>query len=324
MLPNATPEERIHSEYTAKKTDVEPAIRKIFLSTGLSLIAVSGQDAEKLLQGQLTCNINDISESQASIAAFCNAKGRVISTLIVAKTPQGFLLIVPTDLLETVLKKLRMYVLRADVQLHDQSGILQITGLQSLPADADDIPSTNNFAVAQSTFSTIRLPGQDRYLLISSPEQSQQFCALLASQHGYESGSLAEWRQQDICSALPWFGSSQSEQHIPQMLNIDRLGGISFNKGCYTGQEIVARTHYLGKVKRALFVAECTQSSGDINTGCGVLDSASGHNIGCVLTHSSHAGTTRLLLVLQIVDGLPKNLILDDDYRTSVAIISDQ
>ncbi len=324
MPQNATPEEPMDSEYTVKKTDVKPAIRKIFPSTGLSLIAVSGQDADKLLQGQLTCNINDISESQASIAAFCNAKGRVISTLIVAKTPQGFLLIVPTDLLETVLKKLRMYVLRADVQLQDQSGILQLTGLQSLPADTNDTPSANNFAVAQSPFSTIRLPGQDRHLLISSPEQSQQFCALLASQHGYESGSLAEWRQQDISSALPWFGSSQSEKHIPQMLNIDRLGGISFNKGCYTGQEIVARTHYLGKVKRALFVAECIQSSGDINTGCGVLDNASGQNIGCVLTHSSYAGTTRLLLVLQIVDGLPKNLILDDEYRTSVAIISDQ
>nr|WP_052142380.1 folate-binding protein YgfZ [Methylomonas denitrificans] len=270
----------------------------------------------------MTCNINDLSASQASIAAFCNAKGRVISTLLVFKSHESFYLILPADLLDTVLKKLRMYVLRADAQLHDQTGNLQILGITNISPEFS--APADNFAVGQLPLTTIKLPGAPRHLVLGTSNHIDEFAEVLRSQHDFESGCLDEWRYQDISTALPWFDISQSEQHIPQMLGIDQLGGISFSKGCYTGQEIVARSHYLGKIKRALFVAECGQLTGSTINGCKVLDGISQQNMGCLLTNAVWAGTNRALLVLQIVDGLPKNLILDDDYRTPVAIISDQ
>jgi hypothetical protein len=296
--------------------------RKVFASTGLSLIEVYGQDAAKLLQGQLTCNINDLSASQASIAGFCNAKGRVISTLLVVKSLASFYLILPADLLDTVLKKLRMYVLRADAKLHDQTGNMHILGISGLSSELD--APTDSFAVGQIPLTAIKLPGAPRHLLLGTSDQIAEFTGLLCSRYQFESGCLDEWRYKDISTALPWFDISQSEQHIPQMLGIDQLGGISFSKGCYTGQEIVARSHYLGKVKRALFIAECPQSASGIINGCKVLDGISQQNMGCVMTNAVWTGINRALLVLQIVDGLPKHLILDDDYRTPIAIISDQ
>ncbi|WKJ89121.1 folate-binding protein [Methylomonas montana] len=296
---------------------------KIFTATGLTVIEVSGQDAPKFLQGQLTCNVNDLSESQASIAAFCNAKGRVISTLVVVKIQQSFLLILPISLLDTVIKKLGMYVLRAQVKLHDQTDKCQLLGLQALPNQVNEFDwPTADFAVGHHPAMLVKLPSTPRYLLVADPTQAQELIAHLRERQGFETGDLDEWRYQDISSALPWFDMDQTEQHIPQMLNLDQLGGISFNKGCYTGQEIVARSHYLGKVKRALFVAECHQP-GTFDHGCAVLDSNNLQNLGCVLAARTWAGVTRLLLVLQIVDGQPKNLILDDDHRTPLAIISD-
>lgn len=318
-------EDRTESANAKQPTGQNPPNGKVFTATGLSIIEVSGQDAAKFLQGQLTCNINDISESQASIAAYCNAKGRVISTLIIVKTPQSFLLLLPADLLDTVIKKLRIYVLRADVKLLDQTGQLQVMGIHgALPTSVAHDAPLKDFAVSQLPLPTIKLPAATRYLVIGMLDKIKQLYETLAAQQGFATGNLDEWRYQDISTALPWFDISQSEQHIPQMLSIDQLGGISFNKGCYTGQEIVARSHYLGKVKRALFVAECRQAASGFNGGCAVLDSDNRQNVGCVLTKSAWAGITRLLLVLQIVDGRPKNLILADDYRTPLAIISDQ
>ncbi|OQW72079.1 MAG: hypothetical protein BVN35_14605 [Proteobacteria bacterium ST_bin11] len=303
-------------------TDPNSLARRVFSSTGLSIIEVTGQDAAKLLQGQLTCNINDLSASQASIAAFCNAKGRVISTLLVVKALESFYLILPADLLDVVLKKLRMYVLRADAKLHDQTDHMQVMGISNL-AEAFN-PPANNFAVGQAPLTTIKLPGAPRHLVLGRLDQIDEFSELLRSQYDFEPGCLEEWRYQDISSGLPWLDISQSEQHIPQMLGIDQLGGISFSKGCYTGQEIVARSHYLGKVKRALFIAECPQIPEGVITGCKVFDSVSQQNMGCLLTKAAWNGINRSLLVLQIVDGLPKNLILDDEYRTPITIISDQ
>ncbi len=310
---------------TAAPTERTQPNNTVFTDTGLSIIEVCGQDRSKFLQGQLTCNIDDLSESQASIAAMCNAKGRVISTLIIVKTPQTYLLIVPADLLETVLKKLRMYVLRADVQLLDQTNCLGILGVQSatIPSDSTE-PLLNNFAVAATALITIKLPAMQRYLSIGSLDKIAAHRELLSMQQGYSTGSIQAWRYQDISSALPWFDASQSEQHIPQMLNIDQLGGISFSKGCYTGQEIIARTHYLGKVKRGLFVAECDQSPNNLSSGCAVQDGKSLQNVGEVLAFSRWQDKTRLLLVLQIVDGEPKNFILGDEYRSPLAIITHQ
>lgn len=295
---------------------------KIYGDTGLAAIQVTGADAGGFLQGQLTCDINELSETRASMAALCNAKGRVISTLLVVKTPQEFVLILPAGLRDIVLNVLRKYVLRAKVQLaqHDSLTVCGISGDVCL-ADDLELPQTD-FAVALCPEPLIKLPAAPRFLWLLAEDTATRKIAELAEQQGVAPGSMAEWRYRDINSGLPWFSPEQSEQHIPQMLNLDRLGGISFSKGCYTGQEIVARTHYLGKVKRALFVADY---SGPVmpQPGASVRD-AECQVTGTVLAAAAWEGRTRLLLVLQIVDGMPKNLILDGANHASLALVSAQ
>ena len=116
-------------------------------------------------------------------------------------------------------------------------------------------------------------------------------------------------------SGIPWLTVATSEQFIPQMLNLDKLGGISLTKGCYTGQEIVARTHYLGKAKRALFVAECPTENPEPNAS--IID-ASGQVVGNVL--QAHDG--KLLVVLQLTDTDTAQLRLNDYNQAPVTLLT--
>ena len=283
---------------------------RIFNLNYLAVIEVSGADSAKFLQGQLTCNVNDLSDSQASIAAFCTAKGRVISSLIIIKTVDGFCLLLPASLLEKVLKKLQMYVLRSAVKLVDKSDEWAFYGLQTQePVN----PAEPAFSVNQADAMVIKLPSAlSRYLMIK-PIQSPVIVDQ-AADYG--------WRYQDILDGLPWFEFDQSEQYTPQMLNIDQLGGISFTKGCYTGQEIVARTHYLGKAKRSLFAAQSKQLLDLPCDGCAVFDSQTQQAVGHVLTAQHYLQQTYLLIVLQVADADCQSLNLDDEQRSLITLIA--
>lgn len=285
----------------------------------LGCIEATGTDAAKFLQGQVTCNINDLSMSNANIAAFCNPKGRVISTLLIIKTIEGFLLILPQSLLDKVLKKLQMYILRAAVSLRDKSTELNVLGL-NCPIIPSSLPlPLEPFSIRQTSSILIKLPSTTaRYLAIGDYQSSADISAQL-QQNGFTLDTQEAWRYQDISTGFPWFDADQSEQYIPQVLNIDHLGGISFNKGCYTGQEIIARTHYLGKAKRSLFLAECNQSLADSDTA--ILDADTQQSVGDILVLQNHAGKTRLLAVLQNVDDAAKNLILADAEQTRLTLI---
>ncbi len=283
----------------------------------LGIMEITGADAGRFLQGQLSCNINELNANKASIAAFCNPKGRVISTVLLIKTSNGFWLITPGSLLNKVLNKLKMYVLRAKVQLNDAGNQWRLTGL-SCHADhpVDFLPSTAFECRLIENLTWVKLPSlSPQYLVINTVDQALGHTLELAPL-----GAEEAWRFQEISSGFPWFDEAQSEQHIPQMLNIDQLGGVSFNKGCYTGQEIVARTHYLGKVKRQLFLGECSgrQTSNTVFT---IKDAQSQEKLGDILSLQSLNQSSRLLMVLQTVDAETKNLILDDIDQTPVKLI---
>lgn len=283
----------------------------------LGIIEVAGQDASQFLQGQLTCNINEINQTKASFAAFCNPKGRVISTILLIKTVSGFWLILPRSLLQKVLQKLQMYVLRSKVQLKDSSDQLQMFGLfcpeqmkgVSLPTTALESSKTHNLT-------WIKLPSESpRFIGVMDTEQT-----IDSNLSAVKLGGSDLWSYQDISAGIPWFDTEQSEEYIPQMLNIDQLGGISFNKGCYTGQEIVARTHYLGKTKRQLFLGECHADLSKDSVSA-VNDALTQEKLGDILSMQSIGNTSRLLIVLQTVDAEAKNLILDNASQTSVSLI---
>ncbi len=292
---------------------------RIFALNHLAVISVTGEDCGKFLQGQLTCDINEISDLQAKVAAFCNAKGRVISTLLVVKAGSAFQLILPVSLLDKVIKKLQMYILRSLVLITDQSQAWRLYGIEDQTAAGDRELNTQ---INISKFSTdeniiIRHPAYFSYFLCIAQNPAE--VENLIQQNDYKIGSLAEWRYQELSAGFPWFEASGSEQYIPQMLNIDKLGGISFNKGCYTGQEIVARTHYLGRAKRHLFLAECDEIEQRPAGGMHILEGDTLQNVGDILRTETFSQNTRLLLVLQEEAGW-KNLVLDDAKRTAIKI----
>jgi hypothetical protein len=233
--------------------DMEADSRLCALSH-LAVMSVGGEDAGTFLQGQVTCNINELTETKSSLCALCNPKGRVISTFLIIKTNTEFLIVLPAELLEKMLKHLRVYVLRSKVVLTDCSETLCLLGLSKSEPEAVG----TLFSTAQQ--STIRVNLGNREMLVARPEQAvMQWMILIAE--GYRPTTLGFWRYLDIMAGLPWLTLETSEAFIPQMLNLDKLRGISFNKGCYTGQEVVARTHYLGKVRRAMLLAECETSN---------------------------------------------------------------
>lgn len=291
----------------------------------LATITVSGQDAALFLQGQLTCNIDELTESNSFFSAFCNAKGRTISTLLVLKNAASFLIILPNELVETVITKLRMYILRADVQLSDTSDELCLIGLNTKQPKllATNLP-TSNFSVVNGSKIIIKFPSQvNRYLLISPYSQASALWAQLTQESQVFVAHSATWAYQDISAGIAWLTLETSETYIPQMLNIDKLGGISFNKGCYIGQEIVARTHYLGQAKRALFLAE-TNNTIIVDKHSYITAENQQQAKGKIISMQANDINCRMLIVMTSSDIELKNLRLNNSNQTGISIINFQ
>lgn len=292
--------------------------KSIYPLTQLALLSVTGKDAAKLLQGQITCNVNDISETKSSLAAMCNPKGRVIATFLLVKKGDAFLLVLPVELLEAIKKRLQMYVLRSDVKVTDGSDEYCLLGL--CESEQPDQPFATEIRqdIIYVTFPALT----SRNLLIANVDNAVRLWSEKVDRQGYRVGSSDEWRYLDIIAGIPWVTTATSEEFIPQMLNLDKWGGISFNKGCYTGQEIVARTHYLGKSKREMFLAECkTSVLPEPNSTIVNRDSDAQEGVGKVLLAQLDQQICKMLVVLQAAESTYNNLGLQDDKLTQIKII---
>ena len=281
----------------------------------LGVLTVAGSDAAKFLQGQITCNINDITDIKSSLGAMCNPKGRVISTFLLVKNADAFLMILPKVLLAAVKKRLQMYVLRSDVTLTDSSDELCLIGLShTLSGEA----AGHRFTTSRQE--NIVVDFQDRCLIIANVDNAKKFWSEQL-QLGFRPDNSAQWRYLDIISGIPWLGAKTSEEFIPQMLNLDKLGGVSLNKGCYTGQEVVARTHYLGKAKREMFVAECNVLEPP-EPNSTIIDDSTGteQNTGKVLCAESRQNSCKMLVVLQVADTNAYNLKLEN--HTGITLLT--
>lgn len=283
---------------TSQPISFTPSSNALYAIPHLSILKVSGDDAAQFLQGQLTCNIKELTEQNSFFSGFCNAKGRVISTLLILKQNDEFLIILPTVLLEKVKNKLKMYVLRSKVQLENASEEFCLSGLSYTNEIA------LNLSLPETDFSRhnklLKLPNV-HYLLIANAEESVSFWSERIKQ-GFQVQGSQLWQALDLNAGLAWLDETSSEEYIPQMLNLDKLGGISFTKGCYTGQEVVARTHYLGKAKRELFLAETTDKGLFVNAY--ILSKTDELNkteeiLGNVLSYVQSGKTCRMLVVLQ-------------------------
>ncbi|MGY2362704.1 CAF17-like 4Fe-4S cluster assembly/insertion protein YgfZ [Pseudomonas azotoformans] len=218
------------------------------------VLAVRGSDAAKFLQGQLTCNLNYLSDTQASLGARCTQKGRMQSSFRILLQGDGVLLAMATELLEPQLADLRKYAVFSKSKLTDESAAWVRFGLvnadTALASLGLELSAETDSVVRNDALIAIRVsPG--RAELWVPAEQGDAVRNQLAAT--LDQTDLNEWLLGQIRAGIGQVMPQTRELFIPQMLNLQAVGGVSFKKGCYTGQEIVARMQYLGKLKRRLY-----------------------------------------------------------------------
>lgn len=204
------------------------------------VIAVAGEDAAEFLHGQLSNHITDLAVGEACFATYNTPKGRVLANMLVWRLENRFLLLMAADLAAAVVKRLRMFVLRSKVVFDEAAG-WQVYGQSGMSgpqpaADALKLP----FAEAEGVLSGVLAGGNG--LLLSRESLPAADTAAAES----------TWFAGEIRAGRPWISAATSEAAVAQMLNQHRLGGVHFKKGCYPGQEIIARAQYRGQVKRGL------------------------------------------------------------------------
>lgn len=221
-----------------------------------SCIEASGSDAKAFLHGQFTNDLNHLKPGQAQLSSWCSAKGRMLASLINFPLGDHYRLMLATDLLPAALKRLQMFVLRSQVKLEDLTpsvGHLGLAGDKSeaaLAAAGLPVPPAPMMIQSEGQTHVLRLsPG--RYVITAPLAELPGLWQKLAGQA--TPAGLPAWHWLDVQEAFPWITGPTREEFVPQMADFEKLGGVSFHKGCYPGQEVVARTQYLGKVKRHLY-----------------------------------------------------------------------
>lgn len=225
------------------------------------LIRVSGADAVPFLQGQLSTDIEKLTPEVSQLSSWSNAKGRVVAIMRMFRRDDDIYLALPASMKASVLKRLSMYVLRAKVTLADagdEIASLALIGTEALALLAQagiPVPERVNDLTSAGTLQAIRTYGEPRYFIYGPTAE-------LAGLKGrWESattpGSEDAWALGKILAGEPTIYPETSEHFVAQMLGLEELGGIDFRKGCYTGQEVIARAHYRGGVKRHLARAQC-------------------------------------------------------------------
>jgi len=231
----------------------------------LSLVEVTGDDAEDFLNGQFTTNIKQLAKHHLQFSAWCNPKGQVKTTFFIYRHGTGFNILLPAELLESFLKQLQMYIMRAKVNLIDKSDELVRVGVQtnnkpllaklleSAPEQEGDITVQNDVHCLHMFCSK---NNSQRYIFIGSVEKLTSLWKEFL-QHNTPASTIV-WKLLDIQAGYPWLSQQTTEKFLPQMLNLDLIEGLDYQKGCYPGQEIIARLHFRGQLKRNLYFATCS------------------------------------------------------------------
>jgi folate-binding protein YgfZ len=229
--------------------------------TQFGLIGCAGDDAGTFLHNQLTSDVKHLETTSAQYAAWCSAKGRMLASLLLFRRNTEYLALLSADLREFIEKRLKIHVLRSKVSLIDRStnyGIIGVSGPRATNALENAGLKAPTTALGTNTLadaSVVRLD-EMRYLTIVTNDALDRVREKLSELATPVDASAWQWL--DIRAGIPWIVDATRETFVPQMTGFDRIGGVSFNKGCYPGQEVVARTHYLGKVKRHLYRIHAT------------------------------------------------------------------
>ncbi|MHC6224300.1 CAF17-like 4Fe-4S cluster assembly/insertion protein YgfZ [Pseudomonas sp. X10] len=270
------------------------------------ILAVRGSDAGKFLQGQLTCNISYLSQDQSSLGARCMVKGRMQSSFRILPEGNGYLLAMASELLEPQLADLKKYAVFSKATLTDESQAWARFGLQqgsaALQALGLDTPAEAGATQRQDGLIAVSV-SEDRVELWVTAEQAEAVRATLANR--LPEGTLNDWLLGQVRAGIGQVMGPTRELFIPQMINLQAVGGVSFKKGCYTGQEIVARMQYLGKLKRRQY--RLALQGDDVPApGSGIFSPTHSSSVGEVVI-AAHAEQGCELLAVLSADAVEDN-----------------
>lgn len=278
------------------------------LSKDKSIIAFSGSDAGAFLQGQVSCDVLNLAEANTAFGSLCNPKGRVICVFHLFKRLDIYYMVLSSTLSEGILKRLKMFVFRSDVLIEEVSESYYTFGARKQHIkELSDIVET--FAVV-----SINSKSDLTILIIDKKHIGvlEQSNAISITEQ------LSEWKNTLVSECIPDITSDSSELFIPQMLNLDALEAVDFKKGCYTGQEVIARLHYKGTSKRRLVIytaseayppAEAIHAPNDRNSIGTILN--------CTKTSNNNYTGLVVLKIEYIKEGL---LVLDNAHKLSIKL----
>jgi tRNA-modifying protein YgfZ len=217
----------------------------------LGLLRARGADVVPFLQGQLSNDVAQLSPGRSLLAGYHNPQGRTIAIVrLIEHAPGDVLAILPRELVAPVAARLARFILRAKVNLADESAAWSLHGLAAAEPPQESaalaLPLEVNAVARSGAALVVRVGASPARALVVQPRESASVLA------GIEAASESLWHAGAVAAAEPQVFAATSEEFVAQMLNLDLLGAIAFDKGCYTGQEVIARAHYRGRVKRRL------------------------------------------------------------------------
>jgi tRNA-modifying protein YgfZ len=271
----------------------------------LGVLRFTGADALEFLQGQVSNDTQRLTGNTPLFAAYSNAQGRVLALIYLLPHSSGIVAILPREILTPTMERMRKFILRAKVRIEDAGDSLVVAGRYGAPAPS---AAQSGGYVEKDGVGSCSVGHDSSRAWVIGP--AEKFTAADAQQAGRNE---EEWRLADIRAGLPQIYAATSEAFVAQMLNLDLLDGISFTKGCYTGQEIIARTQHLGRIKRRMFRLQLPRGHWQIGQAVRLVDGRQGR-----LTEVAQGnGRSEALAVLSIEAGAavssdaPTEVLLD-------------
>jgi folate-binding protein YgfZ len=279
--------------FRSPRADLDRAVREPVIArlSDLGCIRVAGADAVAFLQSQLTNDVAGLGADALQLTGYCTPKGRLLATFQQWRDGDDILLQLPREILVPVLKRLSMFVLRAKAKLTDATAEVECWAL--LGPGSDDVLRSADIAVPTTPWNATRrdgllaarlLPaGMDRTLLVARPGALPTALARLPQV------VAGTWWWSEISAAVPTVFAATQEKFVPQMVNLEVLGGVNFRKGCYPGQEVVARSQYLGKLRRRMRVAHAEVAEPPA-AGSDVCHSSDAQPVGTIVMSAAAPG----------------------------------
>lgn len=259
----------------------------------LAPVEVTGADALTFLHGQFTSDVMGLAPGGVQFSAWCDARGRVVTTLLLARMPQRLVLFLPAALCSAFVERIQRFRLRAAVEFRDRSSDWTCIGLAGAGPDTDDFPPPGRVSELDDLV-RVSLPGISPARTVVTGEPGLVTELYQSLEAHLPPAPSDNWRARDDADGIAWLNTEASGEYLPQELGLDRLGGLSYSKGCYPGQEIIARVRYRGQVKRGLALVAL---DAEVPPGPGTALSAGATRKGHLLEAHSGAEITGLAVL---------------------------